>query len=331
VPARHSADARRARPSRTNARSDAKWQGRSGRGRGLEGTVQGAVDDETNRDAYARRIDRVVRHICEHLAEELSLDQLSLVAGFSKFHFHRQFSEFTGFPVASFVRLTRLKRAAFQLAFDPNRRVIDIALDAGFGSPEAFSRAFKDAHGQSPTEFRRSPRWGARERDRTLPAPVSHNAMNPEIIQFEATRVATLEHRGPHDTLMQSVSRFITWRRACRDSPVATCRTFGVPHEPLDITPPEAFRFDICAELLGPLQPNDAGVIEKLIPAGRCAKVRHVGSTDALDETLHVLYGQWLPQSGEQLRDFPVFFHYVERMPTVPEHEQVTDVYLPLR
>ena len=37
------------------------------------------------------------------------------------------------------------------------------------------------------------------------------------------------------------------------------------------------------------------------------------------------------PQSGEQLRDFPLFFHYIARMPAVSEHEQVTDVYLPLR
>ena len=46
---------------------------------------------------------------------------------------------------------------------------------------------------------------------------------------------------------------------------------------------------------------------------------------------MHALYASWLPQSGEQLRDFPVFFHYIKRMPAVQEHEQVTDVYLPLR
>jgi AraC family transcriptional regulator len=290
-----------------------------------------AVENETHRDAYARRIERVVQHICVHLDEELSLEALSQVAGFSKFHFHRQFTEFTGFAVARFVRLKRLERAAYQLAFDPARRVIEIAFEAGFGSPEAFSRAFKDAHGQSPIEFRRAPRWDARERHRTLPAPVRHNAMSPDIIDFAATRIAVLQHRGAPATLMQSVTRFVAWRRACQDSPVATCRTFGISYDDPNTTPPEAYRFDICGELAGPLQPNDAGIVEKLIPAGRCAKVRHVGSTDALGKTLRVLYGEWLPQSGEQPGDFPLFFHYVARMPTVPEHEQLTDVYLPLR
>lgn len=71
--------------------------------------------------------------------------------------------------------------------------------------------------------------------------------------------------------------------------------------------------------------------MEKVIPAGRCAVARHIGSTDAIGATVHALYASWLPQSGEQLRDFPCFFHYIERMPDVAEHEQVTDVYLPLR
>jgi AraC family transcriptional regulator len=106
--------------------------------------------------AYARRIERTIEYICAHLGEDLNLDRLSAVAGFSKFHFHRQFSAFTGFSVAQYVRLVRLKRAAYQLAFDPGRSIIEIAFDAGFSAPESFSRAFKDVQGQSPTEFRRS-------------------------------------------------------------------------------------------------------------------------------------------------------------------------------
>jgi AraC family transcriptional regulator len=46
---------------------------------------------------------------------------------------------------------------------------------------------------------------------------------------------------------------------------------------------------------------------------------------------VRTLYATWLPQSAEQPRDFPCFVHYVERMPSVAEHEQVSDVYLPLR
>jgi len=286
---------------------------------------------EANRQAYHRRIQQVVGYICSHLDDDLSVDRLSAVAGFSKFHFHRQFSEYTGFAAAEFVRLARLKRAAYQLVFQPERRIIDIAFDAGFAAPESFTRAFKDAHGQTPSEFRQSPQGSPRGSDRELPTPTRSNSMSPNIVDFQATRIAVLEHRGPAETLIGSVARFIEWRRSCRDSPASACRTLGIAYDDPKTTPPSDFRFDICGELAGELHANDAGVVERTIPALRCAVARHVGSTDSIGKTVHDLYAKWLPESGEQPGDFPVFFHYIERMPKVAEHEQVTDVYLPLR
>jgi AraC family transcriptional regulator len=232
--------------------------------------------------------------------------------------------------VAQFVRLVRLKRAAYQLAFAPERALIDVAFDAGFSAPESFSRAFKDVLGQTPSEFRRSPRWEAGASQHRLATPIRSNSMTPDLVQFEATRVAVLTHQGPPETLMTSVARFVQWRRASGDSPITSCRTFGIPQNNPELVEPDAFRFDICGELRGPLAANDAGIVEKIIPAGRCAVARHIGSTDRIGDTVRALYATWLPQSGEQLRDFPFFFHYVKRMPSVPEHEQVTDVYLPL-
>jgi AraC family transcriptional regulator len=287
--------------------------------------------DGSNREAYERRINGVVSYICAHLDEQLAVERLSEVAGFSKFHFHRQFTEYSGFTVSHFVRLTRLKRAAYQLAFDPGRRIIDVALEAGFSAPESFARAFKEAQGQTPSDFRRAPEWAAFQRAPQPPTPIRSNSMSPEIVEFAETRVAVLEHHGPPDRLMASIARFIDWRKSCRDSPVATRRTLGITYHDLRTTNPADYRFDICGELSGPLSPNDAGVVEKTIPGGRCAVARHVGSTDAIGDTVHELYAQWLPESGEQLRDFPLFFHYIARMPSVSEHEQLTDVYLPLR
>nr|WP_231855061.1 GyrI-like domain-containing protein [Photobacterium profundum] len=46
---------------------------------------------------------------------------------------------------------------------------------------------------------------------------------------------------------------------------------------------------------------------------------------------IHYLYGQWLPESGEELRDDPCFFHYMNFFPEVSEHELITDIYLPLK
>lgn len=109
--------------------------------------------------AYNARINRVYEYIEQHLDEKMSLDKLCQIAYFSKFHFHRQFSEYTGITLNRFIQLMRLKRASYRLAFDKDDKIIDIALDAQFENPESFSRAFKSTFKQTPSQFRAEPDW----------------------------------------------------------------------------------------------------------------------------------------------------------------------------
>ena len=155
--------------------------------------------------------------------------------------------------------------------------------------------------------------------------------MEVRIIEFAETRVAALEHRGAMELVNDSALTFIEWRKNSGLSPVASSRTFGVVHDNPDTTPPEQFRFDICGEVTAQVPENSQGVINKVIPGGRCAVVRHLGAHERIGEAAYYLYRDWLPGSGEELRDFPLFFHYLNLMPMTPEHELVTDVYLPLR
>ncbi len=68
----------------------------------------------------------------------------------------------------------------------------------------------------------------------------------------------------------------------------------------------------------------------KIIPGGRCTVLRYTGSNDNLDAAVRYLYSEWLPQSGEELRDFPLYFERVSFFPDVPESEAINDVFLPL-
>jgi len=152
-----------------------------------------------------------------------------------------------------------------------------------------------------------------------------------KVVDFAETMIAVLEHRGAPELVYESVKTFIDWRKQSGLSPVKTSRTFGVVYDNPETVKPEDFRFDICGEIDNPVPENPQGVTTKQIPAGRCATVRHYGSTDRVGESAYYLYREWLPESGEELRDFPLFFHYVKRIPDTPEHEQVTDVFLPLK
>jgi AraC family transcriptional regulator len=283
---------------------------------------------------YAKRIARVLAYIGRHLDEDLSVERLSEVAGFSKFHFHRQFKAFTGVSVGKAISLMRLKHASMKLAFDGERSITDVAFDAGFEAPESFSRAFKNLQGQSPSEFRAAPEWETWFDIFRTDLRTHEEIMDPKIVSLPETRIAVLEHRAPPSELMASVQRFIAWRKSCDVSPNATSRTYGLAYDDPSTTEPAKFRFDICGSITGDygaLPKNDFGIVEKSIPAGRYVVARHYGSTDLIGKTVHALYAEWIPKSGEKLRDFPCFFHYIDRMPTVSEHEQITDVYLPLK
>lgn len=279
--------------------------------------------------AYAKRFDRVFDYVDRHLDEELSVERLSEVANFSRFHFHRQFSDYTGITVARYVQLMRLRRASYRLVFNPEARITDIALEAAFENPESFSRAFKNTFGQTPSRFREEPEWQQwNEHYQSVRRKEGVVMKEVRIVDFKETPVAVLEHRGSPMLANDSVRTFCQWRK---DNELTGGNTYGIIYNDPATTEPDQFHFDICGTLPRPIPENSLGITNKTLPGGRCAVVRHHGSRDNLGEAAYYLYREWLPGSGEELRDFPLFLHYLNFFPDVPEHELVTDVYLPLK
>jgi AraC family transcriptional regulator len=286
---------------------------------------------------YIARFRKVLDYIDAHSDEDLGIERLSGIAAFSKYHFHRQFTLLFGIGVYKYVQLSRLKRASFQLAFRSGSQILDIALASGYEGPEAFSRAFRKNIGQSPSEFRREPQWIPWD---TIYQPLSvmrsrHMDLkfSPEkvgIIDFKETRVAVFQHRGDLRLIGDSIRQVIEWRKK-NHLPPSVSATFNIFYDDPQATDPADFRCDICAATDREIEPNAFGIMAKIIPGGRCAVYRHVGADDAISAIAEYLYSEWLPQSGEDLRDYPLFLQRVSFFPDVPENEAVIDVFLPLK
>jgi AraC family transcriptional regulator len=107
-------------------------------------------------------------------------------------------------------------------------------------------------------------------------------------------------------------------------------RAYGIHYTDPKNTFPEDYRLDICVSVEAEIADNPQGVVNKIIPACRCAVVRHKGSREHVTAAEYLVF-DWLPQSGEVLGNFPIFFHYVNVGPDVPEYAMTTDVYLPLK
>ncbi len=281
-----------------------------------------------------KRIARAVAHIHHQLDEELTLDALSSVACFSKYHFHRQFKKEAGIPVGVYIRLLRLKRASYQLAFRTHLTITDIAFSAGFENSESFSRVFKKTFEQTPSSFRKCPNWEpwyTINNDTYIEKVPIMQPRNEtvKIVNFAKTKIAVLEHIGSPTSIMSSVQKFIAWRKSVKLSPKVS-RTFNILHNDPAIVAPSKFHMDLCASITKAVPSNDTGVIEKTIPSGKCAVLRHIGSTDDIAKSCVYLFENWLSQSGEKLRDYPMFWERVSMFPDVAEHEMITDIYLPI-
>ncbi len=102
---------------------------------------------------YCEKFMSICRYINEHCTEALTIDQISKIAGFSKFHFCRLFKQFTG---TSFYDYWMGKKVAYveTLLIDPNISITDIAMQAGFNSISTFNRIFKQHKQCSPTQYR---------------------------------------------------------------------------------------------------------------------------------------------------------------------------------
>lgn len=283
-------------------------------------------------ERHQQSIQRVCEYIQQHLDEELSAEQLSEVAACSRFHFHRIFMAFMGLSTTRYIQRVKLRRASFQLAFE-QQKIIDIAIEAGFGSSEAFTRAFKSSFLQTPSQFRTQPDWQHWHSVLQLPMIAKEDyIMDVKIVDFQPRNIAYLSHRGSPQRVLDSAAKFIAWRKQTGLSPVVSSETYAVPYSDPNTVAPEDFRLDICGTIQQSQIPdNEFGVIAGTLPGGRCAVARHYGSHDHIGDTVYRLYREWLPQSGEELRDFPCYFHWLNFVHEVDESELMTDVYLPLK
>jgi len=280
---------------------------------------------------YQHQLSKVIEFIGKHLDEELTLTQLSHIACFSKYHFHRLFTAYTGLSLQQYIRWLRLKRAAHQLIVNKNQSIINIAIEAGFESHEAFSRAFKQACDMSPSEFRRELSWQKWEQPPYILPQQGEMTVNVVIKDINARRLAVLEHRGDPRMVGESVSKLISWARSqlVNLNPKAG-EAFGFAYNDPKLTPAEDFRFDLGITI--PEQLILKGdVIEKRLPAGRYAVAVHKGSRENIGDALYALYRDWLPNSGEELADLPCIFCYYNFEHEVAETELLAECWLLLK
>jgi AraC family transcriptional regulator len=273
---------------------------------------------------YRERILKVQLFIQQHLDEELSLDRLARVAHFSPYHFHRIFRGLVGEGVNEYVRRLRLESAAILLK-TTRRGITRIALDAGYGTHEAFTRAFRQMFGVSPSQFRAGRRPAHDPKEKTTMTTTS-TPPETRLEEFPPRRVAFIRHVGPYDSVGATHGKLMAWaqgRGLLR--PVTLC--IGIPLDDPEVTPPEKLRYDCCITVDDGVQAEgEVGV--QTVEGGTYAVATHRGPYRQVGETYQWLYGHWLPASDREPRNAPSLV--IGRKMNAPPEELLTDVCVPL-
>ena len=151
--------------------------------------------------------------------------------------------------------------------------------------------------------------------------------MEVRIETFDDIEVARVRHVGPYHEVGPCFARLSEWVAAIGARPG---RVLGIYHDDPGVVAPERLRADACIELQTDASPPPGIVIDR-IAAGRFAVYTHRGPYDGLPEAYGILYGRWLPQSGEEVGDRPCMEVYLNSPVDTDPEQLLTDVCVPLR
>ncbi len=319
-----------------------------------------AATRQASRAEYARRMNRVLNHIDQHLDQPLELAQLADVANFSRFHFHRIFAAWMGETLGDYARRRRLEKAAFLLACT-SVSVLETALATGFGSGEAFARAFKLKFGCTPSAWRAdtahrlatqaaaigrrgdspdsNPDQAFGNHDQAGPLGFNEDgcsihfkgiAMEVQVLDLPAARVAYQRLIGPYGPAIGTFWRgtMAPWMQS-RGLDAAIC--YGVGYDDPSITPSDKCRYDACVEVPADFQPGPQADIT-ILPGGRYAVARFKSQPLKIADAWMWLTREWLPSSGLQCDDRPCFERFDASTGMDPATGEFTcDICIPVR
>ena len=274
-------------------------------------------------------------YIESHLVQDMEQSQISQIAGCSEYHFRRMFSFLAGMPLGEYIRRRRLSLAGALLQSE-KIKVIDLALQLGYESPEAFSKAFQVMHGVTPSRAKKK-----NVELKTLP-PMSFQLairggieMNYRIVEkndfyiIGLKKRITIQFKGIN-TQMDSLVRELTPEMITELK--GLCDT--VPEGILTVSANFSERASECSELDQYIGVATSRAVNRNydilhVPASTWAVFKVTGTfPDAVQETWAKIYAEWFPTSGYQLTGGPELLW--NEGPDMSKPDYKSEIWIPI-
>jgi len=243
---------------------------------------------------------RALDFVEANLREEIAVADMADAAGYSLYHFCRTFNGLVHHTPYDYLMRRRLSESARELV-ETDKRIIDIAFDYRFNSPETYSRAFKRMFGTQPSQWKEHGRLDRRFLlPRLTPEHLEHvnegDYLKPVLEERDAFCVAGVM------TLVEDGGEIISrlWEVLAREvEGIEDAVYYGITWYPSGWE--ESGVFYMAGVEVEAVNDVNLGLVVKSIPPLKCARFVHKGSHDDLRLTLDYIYQTWLPKSGERL------------------------------
>ncbi|MCL2697997.1 MAG: GyrI-like domain-containing protein [Oscillospiraceae bacterium] len=261
------------------------------------------------------QLNAALSYIEENLAGELEYEKIAQAACSSPYHFQRMFSAITSVPLSEYIRRRKLTMAAMDLQRGGDK-IIDIALNYGYNSPDSFARAFKSLHGVTPSYAKtRGAKLKAYPRIIFALSIKGVIAMDYRIVEKEAFKIVGVKEWVSAEDSQNLVSIPKMWCNLSKEKfeqIVALADTditniLGVCGES---DGNNGFHYWIAAATTKPCPPD---LEEREIPASTWAVFESVGPLPkAIQDVWGRIFSEWFPNSGYEHAHTPDFEWYSE-------------------
>jgi AraC family transcriptional regulator len=298
---------------------------------------------------YISRINRVLDYIEKNLDKEFTLDELAKIANFSKFHFHRIFNLIIGENLFQYIQRTRIEKGANFLISNPKKTITQIALDCGFSNSSSFARCFKKYFKMSAINFRKNKSNQSIinsniRKDKNYLSMYNSNILKleswrnskgissgVEVKVFPETTVVYLRYLGKMNDkkIFKNLFKNLYNWASSRDLLDLNSKGMIIYHNNPEITPEDKMMVSVCFTVSPDTEVS--GEIGKLvIPGGKYAFARFKISPEEFQNAWSWLCCDWLPQSGYECDDRPVFDLYHNDPNCLPGEKFVVDICIPV-
>ncbi|AMC36833.1 AraC family transcriptional regulator [Janthinobacterium sp. B9-8] len=270
------------------------------------------------------RLQRVISYLHTHLEEDLDLNKLAEIACMSPYHWHRVYLAVYGESVVATVKRLRLQGAATLLSHG-DLPIEKIARQSGYPNVQSFTRIFAAAYGLPPARYRKE----GSPLSQAVSTPARSEKMYPVAIKtYPEIELFGLEHQGSYLKINQTFD-LIASSTSARSLFTADTRWIGVYFDDPHITTEKDLRSKACISVPAGTS-LAAPFVQYKIDAGKYAVLTYQGPYADLEAVIQWLCGSWLPASGQEAANAPMFEEYLNDPRNTAPQELLTTLYLPL-